>query len=207
MRMRSPPGGRHADEHGHHGHVVPLRHVPVEVGIGERGEVALQAEAEEESGVRVLPRALRLVVHDPVAAELACEFNFGHVVKVGVRHLGRDRQNASFVFFSRALVVADARGRREAQRGGGAVVEVGTVQEVRGEVREVELDRRRVRRHVPLESERREPQRLRELRRRRREREHATADRQRHRPAAEENQARLKNKGVVYIYIYIYIYG
>ena len=27
---------------------------------------------------------------------LLCELNFGHMAKVGVRHLGRDRQNAFF---------------------------------------------------------------------------------------------------------------
>ena len=41
--------GGHADEDRHHRHVVPLRHVPVEVRVREREQVALQAEPEQEA--------------------------------------------------------------------------------------------------------------------------------------------------------------
>ena len=62
---------------------------------------------------------------------------------------------------------------------------------VGGELGEVEVDRRRVGGHPPLERERRHPKRLGEPRRRRRERKHPSANRQRHRSSAEEQEPRL----------------
>ena len=49
---------------------MALRHVPVQVGVREREQVALQSEPHQEARVRVLPRP-RSIVHDPVPAELA----------------------------------------------------------------------------------------------------------------------------------------
>ena len=39
---------------------------------------------------------------------LLCELNFGHMAKVGVRHLGRDRQNAFFLLYPAGFPASSA---------------------------------------------------------------------------------------------------
>ena len=84
-----------------------------------------------------------------------------------------------------------AAGRAQAQRGGGAVVELGPVQLVGGKGREIEIDGRGGGGHAPLERERGHTERLGEARRRAGEREHAATNRKGHRAPAEEEEAGL----------------